>query len=202
VAYKQIGWCQYRKNNNSIAIENAQKAIELSPKDESNYNLLAGIYSIEGNKELAIENYKKAIEMTLSENEKVCFMSNLSTAYMDLFKYNEARDQLNQALFIDSTYTHAWWQNGILYNKENKIDSAIITFHKAISLNPMQDFLQKQLFFDLANSEFRKAKYMQNNISGREKLLIEAKTHLLKALDFEHDNNDYKNLLNEINSLN
>jgi len=200
-AYRQIGWCQYRQGYYRDALKNTQKAIELSPKDESNYNLLAGIYQNQENNELAIENYKKAIEMTHSDGQKVYLMSNLSIAYLELDKYDETRSSVNEALKIDSTYTHAWWRKGIVLKKENKRDSAIICFRKALDLKPMSDFLQHQLYSDLSYQEYLSATYASHDSNLRSEYLISAKKHILKALDLQHDNDLYKKLLDEINRI-
>lgn len=200
-AYQQIGWCDGRQGYHRSALRNAQKAIELNPKDESNYNLLASIYSSQGNDELAVENYKKAIEMTNSEAQKVKLLSNQSISYIDLYKYDEAKQSLNYALKIDSKYTHAWWTKGILLSKENKPDSAITCFQKAVDLNPMNDFLQHRLYYDLAYQEYIMAAYNTDNSNMRDNLLIESKNHILKALDLQHDNGKYRRLLEDIKRI-
>lgn len=200
-AYKQIGWCQYRQGYYQDALLSAQKAVELNPKDETNYNLLAGIYSSQNNDELAIENYKKAIEMTNSEGEKVYLLSNLSISYRNLYKYDEAKQAVNQALMIDSTATHTWWQKGIVFIKESKPDSAIACFQTAVTLKPMDDFLQCQLYYDLAYQVYISAAYNTDDNKMRDNLLVDAKNYILKALDLQHDNNLYRELLDDINRI-
>jgi tetratricopeptide (TPR) repeat protein len=200
-AYKQIGWCQSMQGYQQDALTNAQKAVELNPKDESNYNLLAGIYSIQDNDELAVENYKKAIDMTNSDAQKVYLLSNLSISYLNLYKYDKAKQAINRALKIDSTHTHAWWRKGIMFTKESKRDSAITCFQKAVTHKPMDDFLQHQLYYDLAYQEYISAAYDTEDKEMRENLLVDAKNHILKALDLQHDNNLYRRLLDDINRI-
>lgn len=199
-AYQNIGWCQYRQGFYQAAMTNAQKAVELNPKDESNYNLLAGIYSDQNNDELAIENYKKAIDMTHSETGKVYLLSNLSISYMNLHEYGQARQVLTQALTIDSTSTHAWWKKGTVLLKESKRDSAILCFQKAINLEPLSDFLQRQLYYDLAYQEYISAAYYADK-NMRDNLISDGKKHILKALDLEPDNNQYRMLLDDLNRI-
>jgi len=201
-AFLQMGWSQYRQGYYESAINNAKKAIELNPKNDANYNLLAGIYSAQNNNDLAVENYKKAIEMTLLESEKVYLLSNLSTTYINLLEYEEARKVLNISFSIDSNYTHAWWCKGMLYEKENKIDSAIICYKLATKLEPMDNFLQHQLYYSLANKEYIKATDKTVSISNRRDCQADAKKQILKALDLQPDNDQYKELLNDINRLN
>jgi Tfp pilus assembly protein PilF len=200
-AYRQIGWCQYRQNNNQDALISVKKAIEVSPKEESNYNLLAGIYGSQGNNELAIENYRKAIDMTNSDLMKVVLMANLSIEYLNLNQYNQAKITIDKALIIDPTHTHGWWQKGKIFLAEDKRDSAIICFEKAVSVEPMDDYLQKQLYYELAYQKYvlGSNKYVINK--NRDKLLMEAKQYTLKALDLQHDNEQYRRLLDNINSL-
>lgn len=200
-AYRQIGWCQFRQGYYQDALLNAKKAVELKPKDESNYNLLAGIYSSQNNDELAVENYRKAIEMTNSDMQRVYLLSNLSISYRNLSKYDEAKKAADHALKIDSLHTHAWWQKGVLFIEENKRDSAIICLQKAITQMPMSDFLQQQLYYDLAYQEYISAVQNTHNDSMRANLLADAKNHILKALDFQYDNDRYRSLLDDINRI-
>jgi tetratricopeptide (TPR) repeat protein len=198
-AFRQLGWTQYRQNYYEAAIINAKKAIELNPKDAANYNLLAGIYSAKNNVEIAIENYKKAIELSLTESGKVYLLSNLSITYMDLSKYKEANIVLTKALSIDSNFTHAWWSKGLLHAKENNLDSAIECFKKATSLEAMGNFLQCQLFYSLANSEYIQATTKELVKVNRASLLFDAKEQIVRALDIQPDNRQYGNLLDNIN---
>jgi tetratricopeptide (TPR) repeat protein len=200
-AFLQIGWSQYIQGYYEAAIKNANKAIELNPKNESNYNLLASIYSSQDNKELAIENFNKAIEMALTEDEKVYLLSNLSKTYLDLLDFDKARAALNNALSIDSNFTHAWWYKGMLHEKENNIDSAIVCFKKATTLEPMYNYLQSQLFYSLSSSEYTKAKTGDVNKTNRDILLYDAKNQIIKALDIQPNNEEYKELLNKIKNL-
>jgi tetratricopeptide (TPR) repeat protein len=199
--FQQIGWSQYRQGYYESAISNAKKAIELNPKDASNYNLLAGIYSAQNNTEIAVENYKRAIEMSLTESEKVYLLSNLSTTYMDLSEYKEANIVLSKALSIDSNFTHAWWSKGMLYAKENNLDSAIDCYKKATTLEAMDNFLQCQLYYSLSNSEYIKATTKEVNKVNRDGLLIDAKKQILRALDIQPENNQYRSLLDDINRI-
>ena len=201
-AYQYIGWCQNRQGEIKKALASAQKAIDYNPKEESNYNLLATIYLNQKNYELALENYKKAIEMTHSDDDKVYLLSNASISYTNLFKYNEAKKVINEALSIDPMYTHAWWQKGIVYNKQSRLDSAITCYKKAITLKPMADFLQRKLYYNLADTEYRKAKYYTYNTIEKDLILTDAKKQILKALDFEPDNVYYNQLLDDINKMN
>jgi tetratricopeptide (TPR) repeat protein len=200
-AFLQLGWALYRQGYYESALVDTKKAIELNPKNEENYNLLANIYSSQNNGELAIENYKRAVEMTLTENQKVYLLSNMSTTYIDLLEYDEARKVLSLAMSIDSNFTHAWWHIGILYEKENNLDSAIICYKKAAELEPMDNFLQQQLFFSLSNAQYTKARTKEPIKGYRHNLLTDAKKHILMALDIQPENSQYRNLLDDINRI-
>lgn len=200
-AYNNIGWCQLRQNDNSNALISVTKALELSPKDESNFNLLAGIYLSQNSTELAIENYKKALSMCNSNDTKKYLLSNLSICYGSIEKYDKAKELATQVILIDSNYTHAWFCAGNIYLGVNNLDSAIICFRKAALLTPMDDYLQRRLYFDLANSEYSKVILQTLNIDEKNDLLTNAKDHILKALDLQHNNVEYMQLLYKINNL-
>lgn len=198
-AYHDIGWCQFRQHYLEKALINANYALELTPKNESNYNLLAGIYSAQNNNELAIENYKKAIEMCNFEEIKKQLLSNTSIIFLEIGKQKEALESVNQALAIDSVFTHAWMMKGEVYLSKENLDSALIYFKKAAQLKPMEDYSQKYLYFRLANTEYTKAISKTTSSDEKTELVKSAKEHILKALDLEHDNYEYKKLLNKIN---
>lgn len=198
-AYHDIGRCQFRQHYLEKALINANYALELAPKNKSNYNLLAGIYGSQNNHELAIKNYKKAIEMCSTDKEKVTFLSNMTIDYLAIGKWKEALEAVNQALAIDSTFTHAWWMKGEVYLNKQNLDSALICLRKATQLEPLDDYIKEQLFFYLAYTEYTKAISKTTSSDNKVELLKSAKEHILKALDLEHDNYEYKKLLNKIN---
>ncbi len=201
-AFREIGWCNYRLGNYALALSNAKKTLELSPQDESNYNLLASIYSSQNNPELAIENYKKAISMIRYEEEKVYLLSNMVDDYLSLNKVDDAKETINQAIKIDSSDTHAWWRKAAIFTKIGNKDSTIICLEKAVTLDPMDDYLQCQLYYDLSYQLYSKAKSQETTIESKQSLIDIAKKNILKALDLQSDNVEYKQLLNEINKQN
>lgn len=197
--YSQIGWCQYRQGYYDQALISAQKAIELQPERSATLNLIAGIYSAQDNTELAIETYKDAIEITYVIKEKKALLSNLASCYLENQNYSDAQQILNEVLDIDSTFTHAWWVKGRTYADQNATDSAIISFKKAIAFQPMDDFLQKNLYFDLAQAEHNFVLGTSLFSADRDRILSQAKIHILKALRLQPDDVSYRELLDKIN---
>lgn len=197
--YNFMAECQLRLKELHEAKESIKKAIEFSPKESSNYHLLALIYGYEESFDLSEKTFYKAIDLTQDKREKILYMSALSLLYQQQKKYVNAKEILIDLLKLDSTYTHAWWQLGNTYEYFYKEDSTIICYQKAISLKPMINHLQQKLLYDLAEKEFKKAIHLTFGTSEQKKLLNEAKNNILKALELNDENTKYKQLLENIN---
>ena len=199
-SYWGIGSCQLKKNQYKDALKSVKKAISLRPRDPLNYNLLAAIYSSQLNYELAIETYKKAIGMSFKDGEKSRCWSNMALAYMNLREFDEAKKAIDRALKLGPNHTHAWWIKGAIYTFDHERDSALFCFRKAVSLEPMVDYMQAGLFYALATEEYWKA-YSIDDDKMRENLLVDAKKHVLEALEIDYQNSSYRSLLDDIKAL-
>jgi tetratricopeptide (TPR) repeat protein len=199
-ANRHIGWCLSYKGNSRDALTYAKKAVELSPNYSDNYILLAALYGNLDMLDLSIENLTKALVLDNSESGKATIYSNLSIAHYHLFHYDKANEYANKALAIDSTDTHAWWQKGRIYKQTDQIDSSIFFFKRAVQLNSMTGYLQKQLYYDLAHSLFVKSLNERKNSKIRQDALSDAKKFILEALNIDFENPYYRQLLEDINA--
>lgn len=199
-ALKGVGWCYYKLDDLGRATDYAKRAIEVSPSDE-NYNLLAAIYSSKGERELAIENYNKALSLVDEESEKAYLLSNMSMEYAALENYAKAREVLDKALLLDSTFTHAWWSMGQLYKKLGNLDSSIICLYKATQFEPMESYLQSDLYFELSKYLLLEAKSISKEKTKKMETLDESQKYILKAMDISPDNEEYKKVLIDIKRM-
>jgi tetratricopeptide (TPR) repeat protein len=196
-SYQELGWVNYRLGNFEQALEAAKKVQKYCPEYVSIYNLIGSIYSSTDNEELAIKTYKKGFELTNDKGEMLSFLSNASNSFIKMKKYNNAKKHLNEALKLDSTYTHSWFLLGSLYNSLDKRDSAIFAYQKAIKNPKMNDYLQQQLYYHLSYTQFL-AGINANARTRRKKYLKEAKSNILLAMEYDHENSHYTELLDKI----
>ncbi len=197
--YSQIALVQHYEDDNYFAKTNIERAIEINPQDDSNYNLLAGIYASEMNTELAIKNYKKAIELSLTNDKKITLYNNLALTYIDIAEFKDANKYLSLSFTLDSSSTHTWWIKGMIFEFEKNFDSAIFYYKRATSFKPMSNYLQNQLHYSLAKLVFQKACLIENNKNIQINLLDDSKIQILKAVELDPESSEYSELLNKIN---
>ena len=190
-----LGWIYYRQNEYDKSEEYARKTLEINSDSDEAFNLLANIYNSKNEYDLAIENYNKALELISNENENVYILSNLASLYIEINKLLEAQNVLEKALSTDSTDTHLWWIYGRLFVAKNNTDSAIYSFKKATNLDKMSDYIQMQIYFDYSKSLFDKSKEEGVN---QKQLIEESKKYIVKAMDLDPENEDYKIMLMQL----
>jgi tetratricopeptide (TPR) repeat protein len=200
--YRKMAWCYFRLNFYDESEKYAKKAQYNSPKEIENYNLLAAIYYSKGLSELAIENLKKGIELCNSDSLKCYFLSNMSINLLGLNRIAEAKEVLFKALKLSPNATHPLLQMAYVYKHLNQHDSCLFFFGKAIQSKPMEDNLEKDLYYDYAIELIQIADNNTKDLYTKNKMYQKAKIYVLKALDLDPSNEEYKNtLLNKLNKV-
>lgn len=157
-AYYSLACNYYRLSNLEESDFYTKKAIEFSPKEANNYLQKAAIYSSRDMNELAVENYQIALNFCTNSNEKATVYSNIGNTYLGLNQLSKAKDYLHKAVAINSNYTYNYWMLANLFVKSLNNDSALFYFEKAFNLEPMESYLQQQLYYDYANELFKSYK--------------------------------------------
>jgi tetratricopeptide (TPR) repeat protein len=126
-------------------------------------------------------------------------LGRVSLANLELGNFDEAQTLLDQALVDDSSDTHCWWVKSMVFEKKGNIDSTIYCLNKALILTPLPNHLQKQMYFDYAIATFKLAKQSSKD---RSELIKAAHKYIIKAMDIDPTNTDYKELLIKIKETN
>jgi tetratricopeptide (TPR) repeat protein len=197
-ALTKIGWSYLKLKNYELGIKYAKEALSLRPDYSGGYNTLAAIYRMTGENDLAIVNLKKAIDLVDDSKGKVILLTNLSVTYLRDDQFSEASISINKALEIDSTHTHSWWIKGEIFTQQEKLDSSFICLTKAVNLKPLHDYLQEQLYHDYALCLLDLSKV---KLDKKEEYLKMSQDYILKAMDLDPENKEYKTLLNEIKAM-
>jgi tetratricopeptide (TPR) repeat protein len=110
------------------------KASELYKKDQEVYEYISRYYSVIGKNEQAIEEINKAIQIDPNYAEYFYWRARFQS---ELKNNSEAITDFTKAIELEPTNANRYIARATFYNEElNKIDSSLIDFSKAISLNP------------------------------------------------------------------
>mgnify|MGYP001209396910 FL=1 len=132
-AYIALGLLHAAKRD-PLALEYYNSAIDLKPKSvEAWYN--KGMYAQEnGLDSLAMDCYSHIKEID-PRNATAWY----NTGYILLEhqgRYAEAREQFGKAIQLMPTYVQAYYNRGLCYEREQRLDSALIDYQRAIALAP------------------------------------------------------------------
>jgi len=116
------------------AIEELQKAIEISPEYAKAYNLLGIIYASLGESQEAITYFQEAIELKPKYAE-AC--SNLAAIYQSLGRYQEAITHYQKVVQEDPNSTEAYINIGAAYASLGRYQEAITHYQKVIKIDPV-----------------------------------------------------------------
>jgi tetratricopeptide (TPR) repeat protein len=131
-----LGRLAYDGRDYPGAIKHFQHAIELSPRMARAYDNLGLCYYYQNENDLAIQNYRKAIEL----DEGAPYPSpwpylNLAITLQLLGNFDEAENNLHEALRIDPEFKQAHLQLGLVLEQEGRLEAAIAELGKAARLD-------------------------------------------------------------------
>ena len=114
-----------------LAHKNYLKADEINPYYQDNLNNLAFLYSETGKWNDAIIYYGKAI----SVHPTLYLYERRATCYTFLKNYSEAEKDYSNVLMMDPTLSEAYFNRGVCYFYEQKMEKACLDWKKASVLN-------------------------------------------------------------------
>jgi tetratricopeptide (TPR) repeat protein len=131
--YKKLAICYINNDEHDKAIKSLKEAIEIdrNSADEA-YYILGGVFLKDGKYSDAIEAYKNAIELN-PYNADAHY--NLGLAFFDNGKDNYAMDSFKKANEIKNI-PNAYDLMGYILIKQEKYDSAIKSYQKAVEIAP------------------------------------------------------------------
>ncbi len=126
--YAELGYAYYKLNQNSEAINNYRRAMELDK--ESDHIPILGIADVYfdniKNYDSALVYYEKGIK--LKKDSRSAFYR-LGWCYNDKKRYQDALEPLKQAIHLDAEYKDAKTELGYAYYKLEKYDDALEQFN-------------------------------------------------------------------------
>jgi len=138
--YYIAGLILNRLGQETVAISNFEKSIELEPDFYRAYNNLGVSYQHLEEFDKAKESYEKAIEL-VEEADVVYHKAhmNLGNTYSDLGQYEKALLFYKKGAELQPGDANVYYNPGNAYRKLNKHELAIDSYEKAIELDPNHD---------------------------------------------------------------
>lgn len=155
VVYNNRGAAHSEIGCHDKAIDDLNKAIDLSPDDaESYYNRGAAYIDLE-QYDKAISDYSKAIDL---EPERAIYYINRGRAY-DLIDDNDrAIDDFDRAVEINPDSSAAYFSRAMVYLKLRELDRAVEDINKALALNPRGPSAKTVHYLVRAEARFKQRK--------------------------------------------
>lgn len=133
-----------RKNTHIQAIESYSNAVKYDPTCEDAYNNLGNVlsriaFTTPDADEAADlykrseEAYSKALELNPNRAE---YPANLAVLYHKEGRLAKGIEACDKAIALDASYQDAWFIKGCLLSDYHKDDEAIVSFKKALEINP------------------------------------------------------------------
>ncbi|AKD04842.1 hypothetical protein PKOR_19205 [Pontibacter korlensis] len=130
--YVLLGELYLQRKEYEQAMEYILKAQELSPADEFAFYYKGRVQEATGDTLNAVRNYKNALEQLADFVEP---KRELAAIYISKGNHEVAKPYLQQALRKAPRDAKLWYNQGLAYQAEQKADSAIEAFTKAVSIN-------------------------------------------------------------------
>ncbi|HAO93693.1 MAG: hypothetical protein A2X99_06350 [Deltaproteobacteria bacterium GWB2_55_19] len=154
-AYKELAEAYVGLKRLPEAIEQYQKAVQLSPKDMRARARLAELFSWSGNHDKAIVIYRDALE---ADPENPVLLNGLATVLRWSHRYDEAERLYREVLTTEPENHEALKGLGKTFSMTGDFTSAVSVFQKAISIYPEDSELRKELGTVLAwQKDFKSA---------------------------------------------
>jgi len=136
IAQDNLGGALLLLDKPDEAYAHFQAASEINPRDPMSCSNLAAYLQEHGHLDEAIEKEKHVISLTSDPGLLAATYANLGTAYRTLGADEQARENYEHALRLNSSQPNAYLGIGQLLEKQNKLADAITNYSRAVELRP------------------------------------------------------------------
>jgi tetratricopeptide (TPR) repeat protein len=130
--YVLLGELYLQRKEYNQALEYLNKAQELSPSDEVAFYYKGYVAEATGDTTTAIKNYRLALQQSPQFMEPQRELSGLLVAQKE---FASAKPYIARAQKVALQDGRLWYYKGLIYQAEQRQDSAVLAFHKAISIS-------------------------------------------------------------------
>jgi tetratricopeptide (TPR) repeat protein len=143
----------FRQEFEPVALEYAQKAVELDPKLPLAHFLLGEIHLFQSQIPEAVQDFQR--ELALNPGHAATYYK-LADAYSRILKFDDAERLLQRSIWLDPTSTGPYILMGKVLEKKSEPQLAIRALQRAASMDPnnsMTHHLLGQAYRDLGRNE-------------------------------------------------
>jgi len=176
VAYLNMGNILDDAQRYEEAIEAYQKALSISPKDDSVFYNLGIAYKHAGKPELAIMAWKKASELDTNDPAP---MVAIADYYYEQGHYDLAETEYRKITVRWPEIQEPHFKMGTMYYKRGNFDYAMNAFNRVIEIDPLSDLARKALI----NKAILVSKDAKNKESMEKAMNLVQKALLMKPED-------------------
>jgi tetratricopeptide (TPR) repeat protein len=127
------GYAASLSGNQTEAITDYGKAIELNPQFALAHNNRGAVYAKLGNHSQAIKDFDKAIQLGPKDAGSY---HNRGNAYAELGNNNQAIKDYNKTIELSPRYANVYASRGVVYGRLGNHNQAIKDYDQALKLNP------------------------------------------------------------------
>ncbi|MGB3509291.1 MAG: tetratricopeptide repeat protein [Microcoleaceae cyanobacterium] len=128
------GLIKLQKRDNTGALEDYNRAINLNPNNHQSYNNKGIAIAQLGNLTEAIENFQRALELNPKDPQTY---HNLGAAYAEVGELNQAIEYFSKALELNPQDSQTHYNLGVVRFKVGDKQGALADYDRAIALNPI-----------------------------------------------------------------
>jgi len=170
LAYFALGNVKMEAGKAEEAIEHYRTAISLAPNFSTVHAVLANAYLLTEEIDRAIFHYKEALRR--GSEEDLAIYANLGMAFESKGLFDQAIEQYETALGVDSTYAMARLGLAMSYSGNAQYDRAIDAYNELIKST--EEGLRAQVYFNLGVAQHQKGLYDEARDSYTEALKIDS----------------------------
>lgn len=132
-AHASMAWVSiWEYGNDTRAIQNLNRALELNPNSVNALHYLALLYMIQGEFDSALVEMRKAQQV---DQFSLVINVNIATILLRQKRYQEAEAQCIKNLELDPNFPRVHWVYGLVLEQMGKYNEAISAFQKAAELS-------------------------------------------------------------------
>jgi tetratricopeptide (TPR) repeat protein len=136
IAHDNLGGALLLLDKADEAYSHFLAAAEINPRDPMSRSNLGAYLQEHGHLDEAIDQYKRVISLTSDPGLLAATYANLGAAYRALGADEQARQNYEQAIRLNSSQSNAYLGLGQLQEKQNKLDAAISDYSRSVDLSP------------------------------------------------------------------
>jgi len=187
LVWNALGLAQSMKANFEASVQAFQKALEVNPQFTEAHNNLGTIYFEMKQYDKAETEYRKALLDPNYPSKELPYY-NLARLFFVQEKIDEAYENVQKALQIRNRFAMAHNLRGLILEKMDDLDEAVLSFEQAVKIVPDDT----TFLFNLARAQFNAGLYLKAK-ENFEKLLPKLVT--------QEDRDTVKNYLEELKKL-